>query len=88
MRRSPAWTPGSNSSWHPSLAWRRPRRLRADRRRALARLASDGTPVLGLVARLDEVTGVGVCNARVFIAELGTDISVFPTPGHAAAWPG
>jgi transposase len=48
--------------------------------------ASDGTPVLGLVARLDEVTGVGVCNARVFIAELGTDMSVFPTPGHAAAW--
>ena len=47
--------------------------------------ASDGTPVLGLVARLDEVTGVGVCNARVFIAELGTDMSVFPTPGDAAA---
>ena len=47
--------------------------------------ASDGTPV-GLVARLDEITGVGVCNARVLIAELGTDMSVFPTPGHAAAW--
>ena len=25
-------------------------------------------------------------NAQVFIAELGTDTSVFPTPGHAAAW--
>ena len=48
--------------------------------------ASDGTPVLGLVARLDEITGVGVCNARVVIAELGTDMSAFPTPGHAAAW--
>src|SRR5258707_1032214 len=48
--------------------------------------ASDGTPVLGLVARLDEITGVGVCNARVIIAELGTDMSGFPTPGHAAAW--
>ena len=30
--------------------------------------------------------GVGVCNARVLIAELGTGMSVFPTPGHAAAW--
>ena len=36
--------------------------------------------------RLDEITGVGVRNAQVVIAELGTDMSVFPTPGHAAAW--
>ncbi len=36
--------------------------------------------------RLDEITGVGVRNAQVIIAELGTDMSVFPTPGHAAAW--
>jgi transposase len=48
--------------------------------------ATSGTPVLHLVARLDEVTGVGVRNAQVIIAELGTDMSVFPTPGHAAAW--
>ncbi len=48
--------------------------------------AAGGTPVLGLVARLDEITGVGVCNAQVLIAELGTDMSVFPTPAHAAAW--
>ena len=48
--------------------------------------ASDGTPVLGLAERLDEVTGVGVRNAQVIIAELGTDMSAFPTPGHAAAW--
>ena len=47
---------------------------------------ADGTPVLGLVERLDEITGVGVPNAQVLIAELGTDMSVFPTPGHAAAW--
>ena len=48
--------------------------------------ASDGTPVPGLVARLDEITGVGARNAQVIIAELGTDMSVFPTPAHAAAW--
>ena len=48
--------------------------------------AGQGTPLPGLAGRLDEITGVGQCNARVIIAELGTDPSVFPTPGHAAAW--
>ena len=42
--------------------------------------------MLGLAERLDEITGVGTRNAQVIIAELGTDMSVFPTAGHAAAW--
>ena len=46
----------------------------------------EGAPGLGLAQRLDEITGVGEHNARVIIAELGTDPSQFPTPGHAAAW--
>ena len=46
----------------------------------------EGTTPLGLAERLDEITGVGAVNARVVIAELGTDPSQFPTPGHAAAW--
>ena len=48
--------------------------------------AAAGTVLLGLAARLDEVTGLGLCNAAVLIAELGTSPSQFPTPGHAAAW--
>jgi hypothetical protein len=48
--------------------------------------ASTDAAVLGLVERLDEITGVGTRNAQVIIAELGTDMSVFPTAGHAAAW--
>jgi transposase len=48
--------------------------------------AGEGTPLLGLAERIDEITGVGTVNARVLIAELGTDPSQFPTPGHAAAW--
>ena len=48
--------------------------------------AADGTPVLGLAERLDEITGIGARNAQVIIAEMGTDMSVFPTAGHAAAW--
>lgn len=47
---------------------------------------STGAAVLSLVERLDEITGVGTRNAQVIIAELGTDMSVFPTAGHAAAW--
>jgi hypothetical protein len=42
--------------------------------------------MLNLAGRLDEITGVGAVNARVIIAELGTDPSTFPAPGHAAAW--
>jgi len=48
--------------------------------------AAGGTVLPGLAARLDEVTGLGLCNAAVLIAELGTSPSQFPTPGHAAAW--
>ena len=48
--------------------------------------ADDGAEVLGLAGRLDEITGVGAVNGRAIIAELGTDPSQFPTPGHAAGW--
>ncbi len=48
--------------------------------------ADDGAEVLSLAGRLDEITGVGAVNGRAIIAELGTDPSQFPTPGHAAGW--
>ncbi len=48
--------------------------------------ADDGTPLLALADRLDELTGIGQDGARVVIAELGTNPSQFPTPGHAASW--
>jgi hypothetical protein len=47
--------------------------------------ASKDTAVLGLVERLDEITGAGARNAQVIIAELGTSMPVFSTPGYAAA---
>lgn len=46
----------------------------------------EASPVLSLVQRLDEITGVGQSVAQVIIAELGTDPAQFPTPGHAAGW--
>lgn len=40
----------------------------------------------GLVARLDEIPGVGRTCAETILAEIGVDMSVFPTPGHLASW--
>ncbi len=42
--------------------------------------ASKDAAVLGLVERLDEITGVGARNAQGIIAGPGTDMSGFPTP--------
>jgi transposase len=47
---------------------------------------SDQAPVLSVIERLDEITGVGPDTGQVIVAELGTDMTQFPTPGHAAAW--
>jgi transposase len=39
-----------------------------------------------LVDRLDEIPGVGRTGAAIIIAEIGTDMSRFPTAGHLASW--
>ena len=38
--------------------------------------------------RLDTITGVGKQAAEVIIAEIGADMSRFPTAGHLASWAG
>jgi transposase len=40
----------------------------------------------GAVDRLDEIPGVGQTAARLLIAELGTDMTRFPTAGHLVSW--
>jgi transposase len=40
------------------------------------------------VARLDTIHGVNKRTAEVIIAEIGADMSVFPTAGHLASWAG
>ncbi|HXO84580.1 MAG TPA: transposase [Gemmatimonadales bacterium] len=42
--------------------------------------------VLSTVERLDEVPGIGVRNAQVILAEIGLDMSRFPTPEHLVSW--
>ncbi|MEU1276708.1 IS110 family transposase [Streptomyces sp. NPDC005799] len=42
--------------------------------------------LLPLAGRLDEIPGVGPKVAQVILAEIGTDMSVFPTAEHLASW--
>jgi transposase len=44
------------------------------------------TAPLPVVARLDEITGIGPHTAQVLIAELGLDMAQFPTAGHLVSW--
>ena len=43
-------------------------------------------PFAPAVARLDEIPGVGATAAAVIIAEVGVDMTRFPTPAHLASW--
>src|SRR6267143_6469034 len=45
-------------------------------------------PFAEAAARIDTVTGVGQRAAECVIAEIGVDMSVFPTASHLASWAG
>jgi transposase len=51
-----------------------------------ARIEELIAPFAQAVARLDAIPGVGPTTAAVIIAEVGLDMSRFPTPGHLASW--
>jgi transposase len=46
------------------------------------------SPVLSAVARLDEIPGISADLAASIIAEVGLDMSRFPTAGHLVSWAG
>lgn len=43
-------------------------------------------PFAGAAARLDEIPGIGPVAAAVILAEIGADMSRFPTEGHLCSW--
>lgn len=53
-----------------------------------ARLCEKYTEHADLLQRLCTIPGVEITTARVLLAELGTDMSQFPTAAHAASWAG
>jgi transposase len=42
--------------------------------------------VLSTVERLDEIPGIGAHTAQAILAEIGVDMSRFPTPEHLVSW--
>jgi transposase len=51
-----------------------------------ARIEDEIAPFVSAVARLDEIPGINPVAAAVIIAEIGVDMSRFPTAGHLASW--
>jgi transposase len=43
-------------------------------------------PYAAQVTQLDEIPGIGTTTAQEILAETGTDMSRFPTPGHLVSW--
>jgi len=58
----------------------------ADIARVDAKIEELITPFATVVDQLDEITGVGRTAAQVAIAEIGLDMTRFPTPGHLCSW--
>ena len=50
------------------------------------RIAEVVAPFAQAVATLDEIPGINVTTARAIIAEIGIDMTRFPTAGHLASW--
>jgi transposase len=51
-----------------------------------AKIDQQIAPFAAAVDQLDEIIGVGRTAAQVIIAEIGTDMGCFPTPGHLVSW--
>ena len=45
-------------------------------------------PFAAELAALDTIPGIGRWSAEVILAEIGTDMARFPTPGHLSSWAG
>src|SRR5215204_5919565 len=60
--------------------------LDADLAELDARLVELIAPLAGAVERLDEIPGVGQLAAHLLLAEIGADMTRFPTAGQLVSW--
>ncbi|MGH2373220.1 MAG: IS110 family transposase [bacterium] len=60
--------------------------LTADIADVQERIDAQIAPFDSAVTRLDEIPGIGTTTAHVIIAEIGLDMTRFPTPAHLASW--
>jgi transposase len=56
--------------------------------RVSAELVTRLKPVEEAIRRLDAIPGIGRVGAEALIAEIGTDMTRFPTAGHLSSWAG
>ena len=88
-RRSPGcrWAPSmtiTGSCW-PGC-WPAIDAVNADIAAVDTQIGDHLAPFADAVARLDEIPGIGPTAAAIIIAEIGLDMSRFPTPAHLASW--
>jgi transposase len=48
--------------------------------------AGPGAPVADAITRLDEIPGISTLGAQIILAEIGLDMTRFPTAGHLVSW--
>jgi transposase len=53
-----------------------------------AQIEKASAPFAESMALLQGIPGIGERAAEVIVAEIGTDMTVFPTPGHLSSWAG
>ena len=65
---------------------RRVQAIEADIAEIEAKIDAHIAPFVDAVERLAEIPGLGRVSAQALLAEIGLDMSRFPTPGHLCSW--
>jgi transposase len=51
-----------------------------------ARIEAEAAPFAPVIARLDDIPGISLVAAHTILAEIGADMTRFPTAGHLVSW--